>query len=110
MLIRTLLATSLALAFSSATALAQSAPPADPATAQTAPATDTATATSSDAKATHSKSHRRAHRHHRHHHHAKGKHHARHAADSENGMRIDHSADHLIVTPKSTPIPVPAGG
>ena len=93
--VRTLLAVSLTLAFASATAFAQDAAPADPAAA--APAA--APAMASDAQPAVAPKH---HRHHAAKHHAHGRAHV--AGDP---AVIDHSADHMVVTPTSTKINPP---
>jgi nitrate reductase cytochrome c-type subunit len=90
MKVRTLLAVSLALAFA-AGAYAQDNSPAANAPADAAPAASTDKAASDT------------------HHHAMKKHHARHHGHAPGDPPVvDHSDDHLIVTPTETRIAVPS--
>jgi len=105
MIVRSLLAASLTLAF--ATAFAQDAAPA--AAAEPAAPADSAMAPADAAPMAPDKMSGsmmpKGHKHHHTHHHHKG-----HMADMDHGMRIDHSADHMIVTPTSSKVPAPAAG
>ena len=94
--VRTLLAASLTLAFASATAFAQDATPADPAAPAAAPAM------ASDSQPA-------APKHHRHH---SSKHHAMHHGHGHvagDPAVIDHSGDHMAVTPTVSKITIPPG-
>ena len=99
--VRTLLAASLTLAFASATAFAQDAAPA-PAD-QAAPAAAPAMASDSQPAAP---------MHHRHH---SSKHHAMHHRHGHGHVAgdpavIDHSGDHMAVTPTVSKVSIPPGG
>lgn len=99
MIVRSLFAAaSLTLALASATAFAQDAAPAEPAMAPADAAPAMAADKMADGMA------KKSMHHHAHHH----MHHMHHMADMDHGMRIDHSADHMIVTPTSSKVPAPA--
>jgi hypothetical protein len=96
MIVKSFLAASLTLAFASATAFAQDAAPAAPAAEPAA----AAPAMAADAKPAKKAMH---------HHKKKAMHHGHGHVPGDPAV-IDHSADHLIVTPTESKVNAPAGG
>ena len=101
--VRILLAASLTLALASATVFAQDAAPTDPA----APAADPAMASDSQPAAPMQHRHHSSKHHAMHHRHGHGHGHGHVAGDP---AVIDHSGDHMAVTPTVSKVSIPPGG